>query len=66
MIKAEINLHSLSCSNLLSLILKPHRKYLGVPLTYGFGKERLPLLIDTEKPEVSQHPPGQMKLEKCA
>lgn len=67
MIKPEINLHLLSCSNLLSLIVKPHRKHLRVPLTYGFGEEKgLPLLVDTEKPEASQHPACQTKLGKCA
>lgn len=67
MIKTEINLHLLSRSNLLSLILKPHKKHLGAPLTYGFGEKKgLPLLVDTEKPEVSQHPACQTKFGKCA
>lgn len=67
MIKTKMNLHLLSCSNLLSLLLKPHRKHLGAPLTSGFGEKKgLPLFVDTEKPEVSQHPACQTKLGKSA
>lgn len=63
MIKPEISLHLLPSSSLLSLILKRYRKHLGVPLTYGFQEKKgLALLVDTEKPEVSQHPASQTKL----
>lgn len=63
MIKPEVSLHLLPSSSLLSLILKLHRKHLGAPLTYGFQEKKgLALLVDTEKPEVSQHPACQTKL----